>query len=95
MDQIHSVLGKKAQLCVRKASFLEARMDEFGHTPSERGAFAQHLVSILEKIGTCRKCSKLPAVPCAFLPVGFAESKLHCVGQKRSRLNPTLTIHRP
>ena len=86
MNQIRSVLGKKVHPCVRNASFLDAKMDEFGHTPSERGAFAPRLVSILEKIGTCRKCSKLPTAPRAFLLT---------VGQNRSRLNSTLIAHRP
>ncbi len=40
MGQIHSVLGKRAQLCVRKASSFDNEMDEFGHTPKGRDAFA-------------------------------------------------------
>ena len=73
MNQIHSVLGKKVKLCVGKASFLDAEMDEFGHTPKGRDAFVP---------SRRRKCSKLQAVPCAFLLV---------TGQNRLRLklNPT------
>lgn len=58
MRQIHSVLGKKVKLCVRKVSFLDDEMDEFGHTPTGRDAFDP-----LRR----RKCSKLLAVSCAFL----------------------------
>ena len=69
MGQIYSGLGKKVKLCVRKARFLDDDMDKFGHTPKERGAFAHR---------SRRKCSKLQAVPCAFLLIG---------GQNRLRLN--------
>jgi hypothetical protein len=58
MYQIHSALEKKARLYVRKASFIDDEMDEFGHTPKERDTFAACLR---------RKCSKLLTVPCAFL----------------------------
>ena len=69
MGQIYSALEKKVKLCVRKASFLNDEMDKFGHTPSERDAFAPN---------SRRKCSKLLAVPCAFLLTR---------GQNRLRLN--------
>jgi hypothetical protein len=58
MGQIHSDLGKKVKLYARKASFFDDEVDEFGHTPKGRGTLA----SLWR-----RKCSKLPAVPCAFL----------------------------
>ena len=79
MSQIHSVLGKERKACVRMASFFDAKMDEFEHTPSGRNAFAPLLsANFLSKIGTSRKCSKLRANPCAFLL---------SARQKRFRLN--------
>ena len=63
------------------------------HTQIARGrdAFDPLLsANFLSKIGTSRKCSKLQAVPCAFLLVGFAVSKLHCRGQNRHRLDKVL-----
>ena len=58
MRQIHSVLGKETKACVRMARLFDDEMDEFGHTPSGRGAFDP-----LRR----QKCSKLQAVPYAFL----------------------------
>jgi len=58
MQQIHSVLGKKPKACVRKVRLFDDEMDEFGHTPLGRDAFDPQ---------PRRKCSKLQAVPCAFL----------------------------
>jgi len=44
------------QLCVRKANRFDDEMDEFGHTPKGRRAFAT-----LRR----QRCSKLLAVTCA------------------------------
>jgi len=68
MGQIHSGLEKKVRLYVHKASFFNDEMDEFGHTPKGRGDLASLFsANFPKKIGTSRKCSKLLAVPCAFL----------------------------
>jgi hypothetical protein len=67
--QIHSALGKEVKACVRKVKIFDDEMGEFGHTPSGRDAFDP-----LRR----RKCSKLLAVPCAFLLT---------VGQNRLRLD--------
>ena len=63
--------------CVRTAKLFVDKMDEFGHTPSGRGAFAP-----LSR----RKCSKLLAVPCAFLLT---------TGQNRRRFNSIRNAQRP
>jgi len=68
MSQIHSVLRKETKACVRTVSLFNDQMDEFGHTPPGRDAFGPLFsVNFLPKIDTSRKCSKLRAVPCAFL----------------------------
>ena len=63
------------KLCVGKASSFDDAMGEFDLTPSGRGAFAP-----LRR----RKCSKLQAVPCAFLLTA---------GQNHLRLDNTLMVY--
>ena len=79
MDQIYTGLGKKVKLCVRKASFLDDEMDKFGHT-SVHFAFHTQIARRRDAFDppSRRKCSKLQAVPCAFLLTA---------GQNRHRLN--------
>ncbi len=72
MRQIHLVLGKETKACVRMARLFDDEMDEFGHTAKRRDAFDP-----LPR----RKCSKLQAVPCAFLLTA---------GQNRLRLDKFL-----
>ena len=87
MNKIHSVLGKKVQLCVRKANFLDAKMDEFGHTSVH---FAFHTQNARRRDAfdplSRRKCSKLLAVTCAFLLRA---------GQNRLRLNSIIPVNGP
>jgi len=73
MVQIHSVIGKEPKACVRTARLFDAEMDEFDHTALRRDAFDPQLR---------RKCSKLLAVPYAFLLTA---------GQIRLRLNNLLS----
>jgi len=58
MSQIHLVLGKIPKACGRKVRFFDNEIDEFGYTAPRRDAFTP-----LRR----QKCSKLLAVPCAFL----------------------------
>ncbi len=63
MYQIHSVLGKIPKACGRKVRGFDDEMDEFGHTPPLSYLVGRNAFDPLRR----RKCSKLQAVPCAFL----------------------------
>ena len=69
MRQNHSILGESLTACVRKVRIFDAKMDDFGHTATRRGAFTPR---------RRRECSKLHAVPCAsLLAAGQNRSRLN------------------